>query len=452
MVRWRLATAPFLQDQSFMPIIHFIFFLAVLLVPLMAEERDASLSIDTLVEQTLAENPEIRFYLGEVLAAKAGRQSAAKFANPELNLDVGRKTARSSDASASGVAWAAALAQPIEWPGRIGLRKAIANRDIALAELGLAQFKTALAARVQVLAYNLAAQQERAAAAAEVQDRLTALKDVIIQRDPAGIAPLLETKVIEATAVVVQKQAGDAAIEMQKALLELNQLRGRRADTPLKVQRTEFVFPEYPSLEQLLAEAASNNYELRVRVREFEQQGLKVALAKNERYPSFSVGPTVSREHASEKETVAALSFSVALPLWNTGNAQVQAAEARRLQAEASLRAAHRDVERQLTESRLIYESYRKRLVIWKSDVLKSFGDAAALADRHYRLGAVEIATYVELQEKYLEAIEAVSETKAKALEAAMNVERLTGRTESLVTKAEAHSSAENGKESAKVK
>ena len=66
--------------------------------------------------------------------------------------------------------------------------------------------------------------------------------------------------------------------------------------------------------------------------------------------------------------------------------------------------------------------------------MLDSFKEAAALADQHYRLGAVEIATYVELQEKYLEAVDAINETKTSALEAALAVEQLAGLSETLVT------------------
>ena len=368
--------------------------------PILSAEKPTAVTITTLVEQTLAENPEIQFYEAEILAAKAGRKQAGKWANPELSLEAGRKSVRGPDASAAGFSWAASLAQPIEWPGRLALRKAIANSDVALAELGLARFKQAVAAKVRTLAYALAMQQERTAAAAEVSDRLGSLRDVIVQRDPAGVTPLLEAKVIEATAIIVQKQAGDASIEMQKALLELNQLRGRRADAPLVVQRTEFSFPTYPGIPQLLAQTAANNYDLQARIRELEAQGLKVALAKNERYPTFTVGPVVSQEKAGERESTAGIAFSVPLPLWNSGKANVDVAEARRIQAQASLLVTQREVERQVTEAALLYETQRQRLTGWKPEMLDSFKDAAALADRHYRLGAVEIATYVELQEK----------------------------------------------------
>ena len=401
--------------------------------PILSAEKPTAVTITTLVEQTLAENPEIQFYEAEILAAKAGRKQAGKWANPELSLEAGRKSVRGPDASAAGFSWAASLAQPIEWPGRLALRKAIANSDVALAELGLARFKQAVAAKVRTLAYALAMQQERTAAAVEVSDRLGSLRDVIVQRDPAGVTPLLEAKVIEATAIIVQKQAGDASIEMQKALLELNQLRGRRADAPLVVQRTEFSFPTYPGIPQLLAQTAANNYDLQARIRELEAQGLKVALAKNEQYPTFTVGPVVSQEKAGERESTAGIAFSVPLPLWNQGKANVDVAEARRIQAQASLLATQREVERQVTEAALLYETQRQRLTSWKPEMLDSFKDAAALADRHYRLGAVEIATYVELQEKYLEAVEAINETKASALEAALAVEQLTGTSETLI-------------------
>lgn len=45
----------------------------------------------------------------------------------------------------------------------------------------------------------------------------------------------------------------------------------------------------------------------------------------------------------------------------------------------------------------------------------------------HYRLGAVPISTYVELQNSYLDAIEALTATQQEALEAASQLQLLTG-------------------------
>lgn len=392
-----------------------------------AESKPAAVSIPELVAKTVATNPEIRFYEAELAAAKAGRVTAGRLSNPELSLDIGQKRVSGGDARAEGVAYSVTLAQPIEWPGRLGLRKAIANRDIALAELGLERFRAFLTARIKTLGYALATQQENAAAAAEVADRFTSVREVIVQREPGGIAPALEAKIIEATEVVVQRKAGEAAVEMQKALLEINQLMGLRADTPLQVKRMDFPKPGINTLDALLNTAADHNYDLRVRRSELEQQGLKVSLAKNERYPTFIVGPSLSQERAGDKETVIGLSLSVPLPLWNNGQPAVNTAEARRIQAEASLQSSLREVERQITEAWLILQTQQKRLDGWKPDALQSLDEAAHLADRHYRLGAVPLSTYLEMQDKYLEATEAINATRLEVLRAALDLEQLIG-------------------------
>lgn len=393
-------------------------------------------TVDELVKEVLAKNPEIAFYEAEITAAKAGRSVAGRLENPELSMEVGRNRVSTGNGASEGIAYSASLAQPIEWPGRLGLRKAIANRDIELAELGLERFKFHLASKVRVLAYTLATHQDIAVAANSVADRYNDLRAVLVQREPAGIAPQLEVKTIEAAALVAQARAAKADIEVQKTLLELNQLTGIRADTPLIVKRSPFTLASLPSTEELLRSAAENNYELRIRRSELEQQGFKVELAKNERYPTFKVGPFISQERADEDQTIIGLNLSVPIPIWNSGKANVTTAQARQIQAEATLTAAQREMEKKLMESVLLFKSHQKRLDLWKGNSVGKFSEAAGLADRHYRLGAVPITTYVELQDKYLEAAEAVNEAEAEALEAALSLEELTGMPSSIVKSA----------------
>lgn len=385
--------------------------------------------IAELISQTLAANPEIRFYEAEIAAAKATASVAGRQSNPELSLQTGPKRVSSTEGRSNGLAFSAELAQPIEWPGRLGLRRAIANRDIALAELGLERFRFHLASRVRVLASTLAAQQDMADAAAEVAARYASLREVMVQREPAGIAPQLEIVTIEAAALVAESRAASAAVSVQKALLELNQLMGRRADAPLVVKRPPSEMKPAPALDNLLSSAMRNHYDLRIRHAELEQQGFKVDLAKNERYPAVTVAPfvEVERSRRSEDETIAGIGISIPLPFWKNGKAEVTAAEARQAQAQATLAVAQREVERLVTESLLLYRTQQSRLVLWKGEAAAKFGEAAALADRHFRLGAVPMSTFVELQDKYLEAVEAINEAQSEALEAALALEEITG-------------------------
>jgi cobalt-zinc-cadmium efflux system outer membrane protein len=387
-----------------------------------------AVTLDALVSETLERNLELKFYEAEIAAAKGGRKTAGSLGNPELSGGVGQKTVRSGGLSAEGVAWSVSVVQPFEWPGRLGLRKAIANRDIELAELGYARFKIALAGRVRTLAYGLFAAQEKAATAREVADRFQALREVLVQRDPAGLTPLLETRVIEATEFTIQRKASEATLITQSALLELNQLRGVPPETHLSLSRAHLSFRPPDSMETLLALARTNNFELRVRAVELAQQGFRVDLAKNERYPAISVGPSYASEQAgSERQGIVGVGVSLPLPLWNRNTGNIEAAKARQMQAEVSLNVTAREIQRKVVEAALTYETKLREIARWRPDSVQQFKDAAELADRHYRLGAVPIATFVELQKQYLEAVEGLLDTKKETLEAAQQLELLTG-------------------------
>ena len=86
-----------------------------------------------------------------------------------------------------------------------------------------------------------------------------------------------------------------------------------------------------------------------------------------------------------------------------------------------------RQIERHVAEQTMRYQSKLTEMGKWRPDSIEKFQEAAALADRHYRLGAVPIATYVELQKQYLEAVEALLDTRTEALEAGQQLQLLTG-------------------------
>lgn len=385
--------------------------------------------LDDLVNEALAKNPELNFYRAEIAAARGGRKSAGAWQNPEVSTEIGQKRVKDSSGTllGEGAAWAVSVNQTFEYPGRLSLRKAIANHDIQLAELSFAQFKLALAARVRSLGFNLFIAQEKSAAAREVAERFQALTEVLVQRDPAGVTPVLETRIIEANTITLQRQASAATIAAQTALLELNQLRGEPAGAAVRLAGVRLDFRSSPSLETLLNAARTNAFELRIRQTELEQQGFKVSLAKNERFPGVTIGPFISQDKAADKERIIGIGISMPLPLWNRNTGNIETAKAREQQAQTSLLLTQRDVERRVTENSQALQTKLAEMAKWPIDAPQKFRAAAELADRHYRLGAVPISTYVELQKQYLEAIAAILETQQEALAAAQTLEQLTG-------------------------
>ncbi|HEY0943830.1 MAG TPA: TolC family protein [Opitutaceae bacterium] len=387
------------------------------------------ITLDALVAEIVNRNPELAFYEAELAAAKAGRRSAAAWNDPELAVDAGRKRVREASGALAGegTAWSVTVTQTFEWPGRLALRKSIANRQIELAELGLARFRAELQARARVLAQGLHAAREKAEATREVAARYQALREVFVARDPAGLTSLLETRVIEAQELALKRRATEAELAAQAALVELNQLRGASPDTTVEVAGARFRFHAAPGIDALLAAARENNFEFRIKQVELAQQGLEVSLARNERYPSIALSPFYSEERAGERETVVGLGLSVPLPLTNRSRGAVDVAEARRRQAEAALVMAQRALERDVVTTAQTFAAKLAAGAEWRPDAVAKFRDAAELADRHYRLGAVPLATYLELQDSYLDAVEALLDTEREALEAGQQLQVLTG-------------------------
>lgn len=407
----------------------FSFPIFLLVVAASAAETPPAVPAETLAAEVLATHPEIKFYQTEITAAKASARVNTALSDPELSLELGRK--RVNDATGAlvgeGAAWSVAVTQTFDWPGRLALRKAIANRQVQLAELGLGRFQQALTARTRTLAFGLFAANTKAEAVREVADRFAALKETFLAREPAGITPLLETRVIEAAELALQRRASQAQLEVQAALIELNQLRGVAPDAPLRVATPSLKWNDALAFDALLTGAHENNFDFRMRRVEVEQQGYEVRLARNERYPGVTVGPYLSQEKASDRETTVGLSVSLPLPVSNRTRAGVDVAEARRRQAETMVIVAQRELDRDVLTSAQAYATKVAEIRRWAPDSVQKFRDAAELADRHYRLGAVPIATYVELQNSYLEAVEGILETQKEAIEVGLKLQQITG-------------------------
>jgi cobalt-zinc-cadmium efflux system outer membrane protein len=119
---------------------------------------------------------------------------------------------------------------------------------------------------------------------------------------------------------------------------------------------------------------------------------------------------------------------SLPLPITNRSRgAVVDLAEARRRQAVIAVLVAPREIESDVLLAAQAFNTKVAEIRRWPADAARNFREAASLADRHYRLGAVPIATYVELQNSYLDAVEALLDTQSEALEAGLRLQQLTG-------------------------
>ncbi|HCM42650.1 MAG TPA: TolC family protein [Candidatus Omnitrophota bacterium] len=402
-------------------------------LPVKSEARHVT-AFEDLLEEVSANNPELQFYEAEIEAAKGLRKTAGMWNNPEVSGSVGQKKVTSGDGTDKGVASEVVVTQSLEWPGRIRLRKAIADRDIKVAELGLEQFRALLAARTEMAAYNLVAAREKAAATREVAEHFHALHEVLAQRDQAGLTSVLEARIIEGMELNGHRNAHAATAAYQAALFDLNQLRGMPPESAIALTKIDLEFkPLEKHTDDLMKLARKNDFQVRVRAMELEKQKYGVKLARNERFPAITAGPAISQEQAGERERIIGAQISLPVPLWDRNQGGIQTAKAQQSKAQTIFYLAEREAERRVIEAAAIYKAKLAEMSHWNPEAIQHFKEAAELADRHYRLGSVPVSTYVELQSQYLATIEGLQHTKKEALEAASQLELLTGTDLSLV-------------------
>jgi cobalt-zinc-cadmium efflux system outer membrane protein len=403
--------------------------LLALAIGLAASAAAEPRSIASLVAEAYQKNPELHFYEQEIAVARGDRRTAGTWPNPDLSSQIGGKSYNSLGGKylGTGPVWSVSLTQTFEFPGRVSLRKAIADKQITLAQLGLEQFRVSLRNQIETLCYRLLAAQDRAAAATEVAQRFRDLISVLILREPAGPTPLIEMRILEGNAATFNHRATQALIELQSAQFELNLLRGVAVNLSVEVARQNVNLPILPDSDRLIANAYEQNFDLQTRRTELEQQGFRVRLARNEHWPSVKMGPYTAGENVVDSERELGVSLSVSLPFWNQARGSEEAANARLNQAEVSLAAAMRDLERQIMTAGQSYNQELKELGEDTPQLLDQLRDAAKLADDNYRLGALPISTYTEIQLQYVDATDAVLSARLDALQNLSNLEYLSG-------------------------
>jgi len=398
---------------------------------LSAAPAPAPIDVADVVREAIEANPERQAYLAAIDAEREAATGADANQDPVLSLELGRKRQRAAGGAfeGEGQVWVASLSQTFEWPERQRLRRALAETQVELAQLGLSRFEQALEARVTALTYRLSRAQLRANAAAEVADRLAALRRALAERDPSGAAPTVELRSVEAAELVARQRASDGSLALRQVAAELNQLRGAPIDAPLAVRPPSLSLAAAPAPAALAESARRGNFAYRARVLESEQLGLQSDLARSDSVPGFTAGPYVSQDGVAGNETIIGLRLDLPLPVGSRSGVAERTALQRRRQARAAADAAWRELECDLAQAALTYEARVAQLRAQTDDPAARFSEAARQAEAHFRAGAIPLQLFMDAQAGYIEAVDAALLLQEQVAEAGFRLRELSGAT-----------------------
>ncbi len=421
-------------------------FLALGLLVLLAASTRATAALpqeailQALVAEARAENPDYRSYEAAIQAAEGQFVQVGMVPKPQLIAFVGPYLSGGSGGqTVLGYQQEFEILQPFYFPGKVSLRKAVARRDILLAQLLLKEFGLSLEVAVRSLAQQLAITVASVGAAREIEERTASVVDFLERRPKAGILGYLDARILTGSVIGLQQEVRWLEESRWSLMAQLNAYLGRPPETPV----SEFLLPweSFPplSLERLLSQAQRHNVLLqihRVLIDRARQQRKATQIAG---YPDFAMGPFWMAYQGINFDAGPGITLTVGLPVgkaevpgiegiaWANQRGNLATAKAQEEQAMALFPAAQRNVEALLFARLSSYVATRNQLALQPPSLIASLREAAALAERQYRIGAIDVHRFLAAQQQYLSAFRTVLAARFDAALAWLDLFFLTG-------------------------
>lgn len=393
-----------------------------------------------LAAESRAQNSEYRSYEAAIQAAEGQLVQLGMLPKPQLIAFVGPYLSTGgAGQTVLGYQQEFELLQPFYFPGKVSLRKAVARRDVLLAQLLLKQFGLSLEVAVRSLAHQLAVTVATAGVAREIAERTNSVIAFLESRPKAGILAYLDARILTGSLIGLEQEVRWLEERRWSLAARLNAYLGRPAGTPVP----EFLLPpeSFPplSVERLSTLAQRHNVLLeihRVMIDRARRQRKATEIAG---YPDFAMGPFWMAFQGVNFDAGPGITLTVGLPVgkpevpgiegvaWAGQRGNLATAKAQEEQAMALFPAAERNAQSLLYARFSAYEAVRNQLAVQPPSLIASLRDAAALAERQYRIGAIDVHRFLAAQQQYLAAFRSVQAARLDAALARLDLFFLTG-------------------------
>jgi outer membrane protein, heavy metal efflux system len=370
---------------------------------LAAAQAPATLSLDEALARAAGASPAVVAARTARAIDLAGVNVAGQRPNPEFGFEYAKETPH----------WAFTGALPIEISGKRQRRIDVANATLAVTDAETARIGTDLRAEVRRAYFTAVAATRRVAVAQELSTIATRARDAAQERFQTGAAPRLEA--LQAGLALAQAEndvtaaRGDAAA----ARAELNALLAYPADAaPTLADPLEGA--PLPTPEAVIQQALSANAELAVLQKRIDEARARAALARALRRPDPSVTGALTYDAPGEFTYGWRAGAAVALPVFTTGKADVAAADASIVRAQAERDARAAEITGAVTAALARASAARQSLDRYRAEILPNSLQVEQMADESYRAGQTGLPAY-------LQTLQAAREVRRAALQAGLD-------------------------------
>ncbi len=381
-------------------------------------------TLDQITAEATRNNPELRVFEQSVAAAKGGVRTAQTFANPELTLAPGVKRTRDVGNSNSEFHGLIEISQLFKFPGKRALEIAIAQRNVELTEVAREAFQFQVAAKVRRAFYDFVTARKVSQARRDQVGSAENFVESARKRAESGYASDFETIKSQAELINANKAVRKAEGEMNIARVTLNVLMGRGPSAPLEVIGDLNNVAPRGSRTDFVALALARNPGIRTQLRQAEISGLTLRSTRFGRRPDIAVGPSVEYTDA---EQIYGLQATLALPLWDQKNGEIDTATANQRKALAELEKTRAEVVAEVTKAAIKLDLAKQQLALYSPVFLDRLKAFTAQAEQGYAQNTTTLLIYLDAKRTYFDTLADYYESLGSVAENRAEVESAIG-------------------------
>ena len=396
------------------------------------------LSLEQAIARALEQEPSLRAARSEIDVARGMRLQASLRPSPTVSFERREEPAGSDNQTMIAVEW------PLDLFRRSG-RVAVADRDVSVSELAVADRERLLAAEVRMRYGDVVGAVRDLAILDELFAATRRQHELLRSRVEEGAAPPLERDLLD---VELRRLESDRLLQSgrtEAALFELKRVLGMRAEASLAVRDTleDLVRRESPAAAPPSATAAlDQRADVREAAARIALADAKIERAEAERrfdvslfasymrmdagFPQRGFTPDARLERIRGVFHYVSAGAMITVPVLNRNQGEVAAARAEHAGVESAYEAARLAADAELAAARARDDRARQ--------AVSAYTGAHTLARQNltvvgqsYELGRVTVFDVLAEQRRYLDVERAYTEALSAAYEARTAVNRALG-------------------------
>ena len=398
------------------------------------------LSLEQAIARAIEQEPSLRAARSQMEVAQGTKMQASRRPNPSVSFERREEPGGTDNLTTVGVEW------PLDLFRRGG-RIAVADREVATAQLAVADRERVLATDVRTRYGDVLATIRDLALFDEIVAATQKQFDLLRSRVDQGASPPLERDLLDVEFRRVQAERLLQAARTETAVFELKRVLGMKADATLTVrdtfealvQRESAVAPQFrdmsTSVEQRadVREAAARIETAIARIDRAQSEGrFDVSLFGNYMrmdagFPQRGFAPDGGLERVRGQFNYWSAGAMVTIPVLNRNQGEVAVARAEQTGAVAAHDAVRLAAEAEFASARARDERAREAVNIFGAGAQALARQNLAVVGQSYELGRVTVFEVLAERRRYLDVERAYTETLRAAYEARTALNRALG-------------------------